>query len=236
MIFHRLLSVVFLGCLLSFSVIATSRRRRGNAPQGSRDNRKEDMKKKSERNTVLFTDSLNPSQEELQSALPHLASSLRNKDNLSDEEEMKLNSQIRELVEDVRFAVNNFGDVSLEKAAALDKLGRVVFKLGKYEELIELSHEIVSIKESILGVDHKEVGGALKNIGTLYCKLDRLEEATRVLLRSLRIHKLHYQEGSKELALMFAKMHQCGLSEKFHSEGLTYEEYMGEEEYNSAEL
>lgn len=49
---------------------------------------------------------------------------------VEEDEKLKLNSQIPQLVEDVRFAVNNFGDVSHEKAAALNKLGMVVFKLG----------------------------------------------------------------------------------------------------------
>lgn len=178
---------------------------------------------------VLHTDTLNPTREEIDASFPHLHkhnTPTKRSEASEEEEKLKLNSQIPVLVEDIRFAVNNFGDVSLEKAAALDKLGRVVFKLGKYEELLELSYEIVAIKETLLGVDHVEVGAALRNIGTLTGKLGRLDECQRVFLRALYIHKLHYKQGSKEMAILLAKMHQYGLEEEvIKSEGMSYAEY-----------
>jgi hypothetical protein len=150
----------------------------------------------------------------------------RDQEGGSEDEQLELKARVPQLVEDVRFAVNNHGDVSLEKAAALDRLGRVVFRLGKYEQLLELSYEIVAIKEQLLGVDHVEVGAALRNIGTVTGKLQRQDECRRVLLRALKIHKIHYQPGSKDMAVLQAKMHQCGLVEDFlHSDGTSYEEY-----------
>ena len=121
-LFRTILIVLFVGCLLSTSPVEAARK-------------KKNKKKKSDATDhVLYTDTLNPSQDQLHSAFeksPHLHNMLsaKNKD-VEEDEKLKLNSQIPELVEDIRFAVNNFGDVSLEKATALDKLGRVVFKLG----------------------------------------------------------------------------------------------------------
>ena len=178
---------------------------------------------------VLHTNTLNPSREEIEASLPHLKNKrIVDKEVLEEEEEMKLNSQIPELVKDVQFAVNNFGDISIEKANALDKLGRVVFKLGKYEELLELSYEIVAIKEQILGVDHIEVGGALRNVGTIAAKLKRKKDCEVVLLRALRIHRLNnFHEGSKEMAILQAKMYQCGIgNDLIASDGIAYEEYV----------
>lgn len=188
----------------------------------------------------MHTNSRNPSQDEIHAALPHLKHKPKGKA-MSEDDKLELNSKIPELVEDVRFAVNNHGDVSIEKATALDKLGRVVFKLGKYEELLELSYEIAAIKEQLLGVDHVEVGAALRNIGTITGKLQRWGACRRVLLRALRIHTIHYEKGSKEMAVLQAKMHQCGLNEDFlQSEGTSYEEYQasprGGEEQDDAEL
>lgn len=173
---------------------------------------------------TMHTDNLNPSQEEIRAAMPHLKNKPKG-DKMSEDDKLELNSKIPELVEDVRFAVNNYGEVSIEKATALDKLGRVVFKLGKYEELLELSYEIAAIKEQVLGVDHVEVGAALRNIGTITSKLERWNECRRVLLRALRIHKIHYQEGSKEMAVLMAKMHHCKMDDYFSDEGTSYDEY-----------
>ena len=98
--------------------------------------------------------------------------------------------------------------------------------LGKYEELLELSYEIVAIKETLMGVDHVEVGAALRNIGTITGKLQRHAECQRILLRALYIHKQHFSEGSRERAVLLAKRHQYGLDEELiKSEGSTYAEY-----------
>lgn len=178
---------------------------------------------------TVRTDNLNPSQEEIRAAMPHLKNKPKG-DKMSEGDKLELNSKIPELVEDVRFAVNNYGEVSIEKATALDKLGRVVFKLGKYEELLELSYEIVAIKEQVLGIDHVEVGAALRNIGAITSKLERWNECRRVLLRALRIHKIHYQEGSREMAVLLAKMHNCKMDDDFSGEGTSYDEYQRQHE------
>mmetsp|Transcript_12734 Transcript_12734/g.20726 ORF Transcript_12734/g.20726 Transcript_12734/m.20726 type:complete len:226 (-) Transcript_12734:363-1040(-) len=202
---------------------------------GRKKKKKSGRSKSAHQDNTMHTDTLNPTQEEIRAAMPHLKSKPKG-NKMNEDDKLELNSKIPELVEDVRFAVNNYGDVSIEKATALDKLGRVVFKLGKYEELLELSHEIVAIKEQVLGVDHEEVGAALRNIGTIMGKLERWDDCRRVLLRALRIHRIHYEEGSREMAILLAKMHTCKMEEDFSDEGISYEEYQRLQQEADSEL
>jgi hypothetical protein len=222
----RVILILFVCCLVGTPLVEGARKKKRKTSRSTSSQQHED---------VLHTHTPNPTMEEIHAALPHLKNKPLEKKEQSEDEKLKLNSKIPQLVEDVRFAVNNFGDVSMEKATALDKLGRVVFQLGKYEELLELSYEIVAIKEQLLGVDHVEVGAALRNIGTITGKLRLLDECRRVLLRALRIHKLHFRPGAREMAVLQAKMHQFGLGDEFlESEGTSFDEYMQEKKSDSS--
>jgi tetratricopeptide (TPR) repeat protein len=120
---------------------------------------------------------------------------------LSLDERILLEKQEPGLRNAVEQAVEEFGDSSQEKANALHKLGRVLYKLEKYAGLRSAAKEIARIEEALHGHDSTKLALALRNVGSVAFRLELHEESLRYMMRALNILLHHYEADSKEVTM-----------------------------------
>ncbi|MEZ4387264.1 MAG: serine/threonine-protein kinase [Candidatus Krumholzibacteriia bacterium] len=77
-------------------------------------------------------------------------------------------------------------------AGRLDDLGWLLRELGRYDEALALHREALSIKEEVLGPDHKHTGITLMHMALCLLASDRLAEAREVQERALAIAQLQF--------------------------------------------
>jgi hypothetical protein len=98
------------------------------------------------------------------------------------------------------------GEISLQRAAALHALGGSIYKQGRFEELLEMSKEIVHIHEQLEGPESEGAAKALGNLGSVAFRLQRSQECEHAMLRMLYILVKNYGEDSKEVLLHRGRM------------------------------
>ena len=153
---------------------------------------------------------------------------------LSLKEKANLLSEEKQLRKDVMRAELNFGEFTKERAAALHAYGRNLFKQQRFDQIYDLSLEILAIHESIDGVDSIETARALTNVGSTAWKVGKTQIAQTTALRMLAIHMAwdysrDKDEDAKEKATMMAKARLASYQYPEHlaqqSVGITYQEY-----------
>ena len=95
------------------------------------------------------------------------------------------------------------GKYSEERAKALHALGGNVYKQGRYEELLELSKEIVSIHEKLDGPESEKTAKALGNLGSVAYRVGNKKECAYAMDRALYIYLELFGEDSKEVCSLF---------------------------------
>ena len=131
-------------------------------------------------------------------------------------------------------AVAQHGDLSSQKSEILHKLGRVIYKLKKMDEALEISKEIVRINEEIYGVEHIKTADALGNVGSVSFRLKLQDLCELVMYRALHIIIKKYGVDAKETLLHRAKMLTYQIKDGETSKGLDYE--TASELYSHVEL
>jgi CHAT domain-containing protein/tetratricopeptide (TPR) repeat protein len=79
-------------------------------------------------------------------------------------------------------------DRSLQTARTLADKSRALDRSGKYKEALEFAQQVLSIRESILGSDHLEVGAIVNRIGNLTYSLGDNAKAEVLYERALKIY------------------------------------------------
>mmetsp|Transcript_20093 Transcript_20093/g.20204 ORF Transcript_20093/g.20204 Transcript_20093/m.20204 type:complete len:219 (+) Transcript_20093:79-735(+) len=134
----------------------------------------------------------------------------------------------------VNKAIRDFGEISENTAKALHKLGRVVYKLKKYSEAMDISKRILKIHENMYGKEHVKTADALGNLGSAAYRVGAYELCAYAMKRMLYILLEAYGEDSKEVLRQRARMLTFQIKEGRESEGLSADE--AEEEYEHLEL
>ena len=119
---------------------------------------------------------------------------------LTLEERVDLQKQEPELRNAVVEATEEYGEDSQEKADALHKLGRVLYKLEKYAGLRSTAKEIARIEGLINGHDSVKYAYALRNVGSVAHRLEMKEESLRYMMRALNILGHHFDDESQEIS------------------------------------
>ena len=145
------------------------------------------------------------------------------------EERKKLEKELISFEKKAELARDGFGDASEEYAKMIHSLGRVVYKLERYEDAKRYALEIVRIYETLHGVDHYEMAKALGNVGSVSYRLQDMETCAKAMSRALDIilRKFDYDENSKEVLMHRAKMLTFGLDKEAGSMGISHQEYIG---------
>lgn len=144
------------------------------------------------------------------------------------EEKKALVAEENKLKKQVIKAGLDHGQFSKEKATALHAYGRNIYKQGRFDEVEELSKEIVLIHEKIDGVEHLNTAMALGNVGAVSYRLKHYEDCNFAMERALYILLREYGEESKEILMHRAKMMTFQVPGAEHSLGLSYESYKDE--------
>ena len=145
------------------------------------------------------------------------------------DERKKLEKELVSFEKKAELAKDGFGDASEEYAKMIHSLGRVVYKLERYDDAKRYALEIVRIYETLHGIDHIEMAKALGNVGSVSYRLKDMKTCAKVMSRALDIvlRKFDYDENSKEVLMHRAKMISFGLDKEASSMGISHEEYIG---------
>lgn len=148
-------------------------------------------------------------------------------DSLTPEQLKEFQEWEKDLRKDLARAELEHGKYSNERAAALHKLGANMYRQHRFEELFDLSKEIVKIHETLDGPDSVMVGKALGNVGTVADRLGLRRECELAMKRSLYImlHAGGLQPDSREVLITRGKMMSFQIKDGETTEGLTHEEY-----------
>lgn len=143
----------------------------------------------------------------------------------SEEELIELRKEeirVRLSEEDI---ISKHGKNSREYAQYLHKLGRTIYKQERYEELLELSQQIVHIHEQLDGPEHESTARALGNVGSVAFRINRKEECNLAMSRAMHIWVKKFGENSKEVLLHRGKMLTFRLPNAETTLGMSYSDY-----------
>ena len=149
---------------------------------------------------------------------------------LSDQEKTKLNREEKELRKELTRVVLNHGNDSKEKAAVLHRMGRNLFQQKRFDDIFDLSLEILRIHELIDGPESKETAMALSNVGQVAFRTKRINECRWASYRYLYIQLKEYATDGPEVLLARARLMQYGFRDGETAPGMSYDEYMTERE------
>jgi hypothetical protein len=171
------------------------------------------------------------SEEEKQEILQKLQRERQAKEKMGDEppsskEMVKLKMQERELRRELGEAVMKYGDDSKEKATVLHKVGYNLFKQVRFEDLWDISLEIVRIHELHDGPESVETGKALSNCAQTAFRLGKRDECGLASYRYLYIMIKHMGLQSKEVVMARARLMQYHFRDGETSKGMSYAEYL----------
>ncbi len=145
---------------------------------------------------------------------------------LSDAEKMKYKAEEKELRIELTRAVMNYGDDSNEKAKVLHKVGANLFKQKRFDDIFDISKEILRIHELNDGPESKEAAQALSNVGQVAYRTGRREECGWASYRYLYIMMNLYGRESPEVLLARARLMQYHFTDGETADGITYAEYL----------
>lgn len=168
------------------------------------------------------------SEEEKASKLQEIKAGLSDSAEGDETDYVALETEEKELKKNLFRAILDYGEDSLEKAAALHGLGRNMYQQKKYDELVDAAQEIVRIHEGVDGRESLKTAQALGNVGSVSNRLGRTKECGIAMNRALYIMIKEYGDESKEVLLHRAKMLTFQISEGRDGPGLSYEDYKSE--------
>lgn len=192
-----------------------------------RSSRSKKVSKDPEETEVRFT-----SQEDLDSKMADLQKKKQKKgafdEDLSQEELAKLKEAEVVLKKKLKKAAASFGEMSHEKAKALHALGGNWFKQGRFNDLLQISKEIVEIHETLDGPEAEITGRALGNVGATAFRLKRHRDCELSMKRALYIILKIYGEDSKEALLHRGRMLTFSVPDAERTVGWSYNEYINQ--------
>ena len=163
-------------------------------------------KRKSKKSsTVDETEIQFTTKEDLDAKMAKLNAEQRKKygDETDPAELAKLAKEEKELQKDVIRAELNHGKFSAQRAKALHAYGRNVYKQGRFDQVLQVSKDIVRIHEEVDGVDHINTGNALGNVGSVAFRLENAKLCEIVMTRALYIVIKEFGKDSKEVRSSF---------------------------------
>jgi hypothetical protein len=140
----------------------------------------------------------------------------------------KLVEAEKKLKMDVVRAELNHGEFSSERAKALHALGGNMFRQQRFEDLLELSKQIVRIHETMDGFEAVMTGKALGNAGTVAHRLGLQKECELYMKRALYImlHAGGFEENSRDVLMHRGKMLSFQIKDGETTPGISYDEYV----------
>lgn len=171
------------------------------------------------------------SEEEKEEILKKLKQERQAKEKMGDEspstkEMVKLKLEEKDLRRELGQAVMEYGTDSKEKSAVLHKVGRNLFKQRRFEDLWEISLDIVRIHELHDGPESLETGMALSNCAQTAYRLGKHEECGHASYRYLYIMLKEKGPDSREVILARARLMQYKFYDGETSNGMSYAEYL----------
>ena len=226
------ISILFMiAMLISKNALARRRRTSRNldddAGKATEDNSTETLNYQSE-------EDLNKKLKDFQQAKAKKSSAIG--DELSEADIYKFLGEEIKLKNSLDTITAKYGEVSTQRADALHKLGRVVYKLKKFEDALAISKEIVTIYEQVYGYEHIKTSEALGNLASASFRLQLHDHCALAMYRALHIIIKKFGEDSKEVLLHRAKMLTFNISDGETSEGLDYESAMEKYDHLKNEL
>ena len=153
-------------------------------------------------------------------------------DGVDNQKQQLINEEVK-LRKNVYRAALDYGDDSLEKANALHALGRVIYKQGKFQDLVDTAEEILRIHEEVDGPESLKVAQALGNVGSVSFRLGNIDKCQIAMNRALFILNKEYGKNSKEVLMHRAKMLTFKLEADEDSTGMSYKQYKRKYKQNS---
>lgn len=144
----------------------------------------------------------------------------------AEREKRKLEKEEAGLKQDVLRATLHYGEESREKATALHKLGRNIYKQERWEETIQISLEISRIHSVLDGLDSLPYADAIGNVGSVANRMRDKFLCEIVMKRQLKILLDKHGPESKEVLIQRARMMSFQIKDGETSEGLDQEEYL----------
>lgn len=192
-----------------------------------RSSRSKKVSQDADETEVRFT-----SQEDLESKVNNLQQKKQKQkkgsydEDLSEDEIAKLKEAEVGLKKKLKKASTTFGEMSHEKAKALHALGGNWFKQGRFNDLLQISKEIVEIHETLDGPEAEITGRALGNVGATAFRLKRARDCEYSMKRALYILLKIYGEDSKEALLHRGRMLTFHVPDAERTVGWSYNEYI----------
>ena len=172
------------------------------------------------------------SEAELQAKLKEVSNNRKKEflrdDSLSASELVEFKKREVELRKSLIRSELEHGEFSQERAKALHALGANMFRQQRFEELFEISKQIVKIHETLDGYEGLMTGKALGNMGTVAHKLDLKDECEYAMKRALYImlHEGGLAQDSRDVLMHRGKMLTFQVPDAERTDGLSYDEYI----------
>mmetsp|Transcript_12290 Transcript_12290/g.18624 ORF Transcript_12290/g.18624 Transcript_12290/m.18624 type:complete len:205 (+) Transcript_12290:62-676(+) len=142
----------------------------------------------------------------------------------------KLQEEEANLVRELREWTEKYGKYSKERMVKLNALGQVLYKQKRFDDVLEVSRELVDVNEIVSGPETPNTAYALGNYGSVSYKVGNLRECETAMNRALNILINLYGQNSKEVVTHRAKMEMYKVHGSIHNNGISYEDYKNEEE------
>lgn len=148
-------------------------------------------------------------------------------DTPTPEELAKFQEAEKGLRKAVERATMEHGAISREVAKALHALGGNMFRQLRFEELFEISMQIVNIHETLDGFEATMTGKALGNTGTVAYRLGLTRECEIAMKRALYIllNTDKLAEDSRDVLMHRGKMLSFHIADGETTKGMSYAEY-----------
>jgi hypothetical protein len=102
----------------------------------------------------------------------------------------------------------------LSKIPALQDLGRIVYKLEKLEDALEISRDVARIYTGAYGAVDRRSLSAIINVASTLFKMGQTEECHLIMTKVFPIQLGRYDLGSKEVSYHIGKMRIFGIPEE----------------------
>ena len=144
---------------------------------------------------------------------------------ISSDKARELKTEERQLRRELGDVSMQFGEITTQRATVLHKIGRNLYGQQRYNDVWQVSLDILKIHEMLDGPESVKTAMALSNVAQAAFRTQRREECGHMAYRHLYIMLKEKGRESKEVLMARARLMQYHFADGETSNGMSYAEY-----------